>query len=115
MRRNRTTAILALLAAFLVAASLFAQGKPKAVAVEAIKDVGSLPKGEKISVDFVIRNDGDAPLEITNVQPACGCTVADFDKVIPPQGTGKVHATVDTTNFAGPISKGVTVFTNSPD
>lgn len=115
MRRNRKTAVLALTAMFLVATSLLAQGKPKAVAVEAIKDAGTTPKGEKISVDFLIRNEGDAPLEITNVQPACGCTVADFDKTIPPGGTGKVHASVDTTNFNGPISKGVTVYTNAPD
>lgn len=115
MPRSRNAAILALTALFLITSSLLAQGKPKAVAVEAIKDAGSVPKGDKITVDFVIRNDGDAPLEITNVQPACGCTVAEFDKLIAPGATGKVHAVVETTNFNGPISKGVTVFTNSPD
>ena len=41
-------------------------------------------KGDKIIHDFVIKNDGDADLQITNVQPACGCTVASFDKVIKP-------------------------------
>jgi hypothetical protein len=119
MHRNhlpvQKAAILALAASLLVTASLFAAGKPKAVAVEAIKDVGTVPKGDKITADFAIRNDGDAVLEITNVQPACGCTVADFDKTVQPGQTGKVHAVVDTTNFAGPISKGVTVFTNDPD
>lgn len=115
MPRSRKAAILALSALFLATTSLVAQGKPKAVAVEAIKDAGSIPKGEKIVVDFVIKNEGDAPLEITNVQPACGCTVAEYDKVIAPGGTGKVHAAVDTMNFNGPISKGVTVFTNSTE
>src|SRR5262249_19941213 len=92
-----------------------AAGKPKAVAAEAIKDMGTVAKGDKITSEFVIRNDGDAVLEITNVQPACGCTVADFDKTVPPGKTGKGRTVVDTTNFAGPISKGVTVFTNDPD
>jgi hypothetical protein len=115
MNRPMKTAILTLCAAVLVAAALFAQGKPKAVAVEPIKDASTVAKGEKIVHDFLIRNDGDAVLEITNVQPACGCTVAEFDKTIAPGQTGKVHAVLDTTTFNGPISKGVSVFTNDPD
>ncbi|MFY9824881.1 MAG: DUF1573 domain-containing protein [Thermoanaerobaculia bacterium] len=114
MQRQMKTVILALCAVLWVAAALFADGKPKAVAAEPIKDVGSIAKGEKAIADFVIRNDGDAVLEITNVQPACGCTVADYDKTIAPGKTGKVHAVVDTATFSGPISKGVTVFTNDP-
>jgi hypothetical protein len=118
MQRHMKTAILALCAAFLVAATFpaqsAAQGKPKAVAVEAIKDVGTVAKGEKIVQDFLIRNDGDAVLEITNIQPACGCTVAEFDKTIAPGKTGKVHASVDTSTFNGAIAKGMSVFTNDP-
>jgi hypothetical protein len=118
MQRHIKTAILALFAAFLVAVTLptqaIAQGKPKAAAVEAIKDVGTIAKGEKIVHDFLIRNDGDAVLEILSIQPACGCTVAEFDKSIAPGKTGKVHAVVDTSTFGGPISKGLTVFTNDP-
>lgn len=115
MERHIKTAILALFAILLVAASVFAAGKPKIVAAEPVKDVGTVAKGEKIVNDFVIRNEGDAVLEITNVQPACGCTVAEFDKSIAPGQTGKIHAVVDTTTFNGPISKGVSVFSNDPD
>ena len=115
MQRHMKTVILALCAAFLVAAVLLAaDGKPKAVVAEPIKDAGTVPKGEKVASDFVIRNDGDAVLEITQVQPACGCTVAEYDKTIAPGKTGKVHAVVDTSTFNGPIAKGVTVFTNDP-
>ncbi|HEV7504044.1 MAG TPA: DUF1573 domain-containing protein [Thermoanaerobaculia bacterium] len=114
MQRQMKNVILALCAAFLVAAVLFADGKPKAVVAEPIKDVGTVAKGEKATADFVIRNDGDAVLEITNVQPSCGCTVAEYDKTVAPGKTGKVHAVVDTASFSGPIAKGVTVFTNDP-
>jgi hypothetical protein len=41
--------------------------------------------------------------------------VADFDKVIKPGATGKLSAHVDTTAFAGPISKAVTLETNDPN
>ncbi len=114
MQRHMKTVILALCAAFLVAAVLSADGKPKAVAAEPIKDMGTVAKGDKVAADFEIRNEGDAVLEISNVQPACGCTVADFDKTVAPGKTGKVHAVVDTASFNGPITKGVTVFTNDP-
>lgn len=117
MNRPMKTAILALSCVLLVAATLLAQGaagKPKAVAVEPIKDVGFVTKGEMASNEFVIRNDGDAPLELREVRAACGCTVADYDKVIAPGKTGKVRVTVDTKSFNGPTAKGVTVYTNDP-
>jgi hypothetical protein len=97
------------------ATTLLAQAGPKAVPVEPIKDVGIVAKGDKVVHDFVIRNEGTAPLQITDVRASCGCTVVDFDKTIAPGQTGKVHAEIDTTTFNGPIAKGVTVFTNDPD
>jgi hypothetical protein len=88
--------------------------KPKAVPVEAVTDAGTVPKGEKIVHDFELRNEGNAPLQVTDVRPACGCTVASYDKTIAPGKTGKVHVVVDTVNFSGPVNKGVTVYTNDP-
>lgn len=117
MKRHLKTVNLALCCAILVAASLFAQGgasAPKAVAVELVKDVGVVPKGEMAIHEFQIRNEGNAPLELREVMSSCGCTVAHFDTVIAPGQTGKVHMTVDTTTFNGPIAKGVTVYTNDP-
>jgi len=81
---------------------------------EKIKDFGTVPKGDKIRATFDVRNTGKAPLEITQVRPTCGCTVASFDRTIPPGGTGKIAAEVDTTGFSGPISKAVLMFSNDP-
>ncbi len=89
-----------------------ASGQPKAVVVQAIKDVGSVAKGDQLAEDFEIRNDGNAPLEITDVRPACGCTVAHYDRTVAPGRSGVVHLVIDTTSFTGPVAKGVTVFTN---
>lgn len=133
MRRN----ILVLSAAVLVAGSVMAQApqppgavdqKPPAFApkkapegpqptimiAEKIKDVGQVAKGEKVRAVFEVKNTGQAPLEISQVRPTCGCTVADFDRTIPPGGSGKVVAEVDTAGFNGPISKAVLVFSNDP-
>ncbi len=118
MKRHVTTAILALASILIVAGALIAQapaGKPKAVAVEPIGDVGDVAKGDNAAHDFVLKNEGSVDLQITNVMPACGCTVARYDKVIAPGKTGTVHVVVDTTTFTGPIAKYVTVFTNDPE
>ena len=119
MKRHLGTAILALCAIMLAAAFALAADtaatKPKAVAAEPIKDVGTVAKGDKINYDFMIKNDGTAPLLITEVRPACGCTVVDFDKRIPVGQSGKVHVTIDTASFTGAIAKGVSVFTNDTD
>lgn len=86
----------------------------KAVVTEPIKEAGSVAKGDKVTEDFEIRNDGPAPLTISDVKASCGCTVASFDKTIPPGKSGKVHVVVDTVTFTGPIAKGVTVYTDDP-
>lgn len=87
---------------------------PAAVALEMIKDFGVVNKGQRVTHEFQIRNDGAAVLQITEVRPSCGCTVADFDKTVAPGETGKVKATVDTRNFKGGIAKSVRVYTNDP-
>lgn len=87
---------------------------PRLTIVEPVKEYGTVPKGEKLDWAFLVKNSGDADLQIIAARPGCGCTVADFDKVIKPGETGKVTAHVDTTAFAGPISKTVTLETNDP-
>jgi len=88
---------------------------PRLSIVEPVKDYGTVAKGDKLDAVFLIKNTGNADLQIISAKPGCGCTVADFDKVIKPGETGKVSAHVDTTNFAGPIAKGVTVESNDPN
>jgi len=87
---------------------------PRLTIVEPVKDYGTISKGEKLDWSFVVKNTGDADLQIIAAKPGCGCTVADFDKVIKPGETGKVTAHVDTAAFAGPIAKTVTLETNDP-
>ena len=88
---------------------------PTAVALETIKDFGVVNKGQRVTHEFKIRNAGDATLNITEVRPSCGCTVAEFDKAIAPGEEGKIIATVDTRNFKGGIAKSVRIFTNDAE
>lgn len=105
---------LALAAPFAVAQEKAAEPAkgPRLTIVEPIKDFGVVPKGQKLDWSFEIRNTGTSDLEILAAKPGCGCTVADFDKIIKPGQSGKVTAHVDTSTFAGPIAKPVTLETN---
>ena len=108
----RSSRVSAYAIATLVAASLGAQGKPVAVLVDPIQDAGMITKGELIERTFQIRNEGDEPLNILEVKPACGCTVAEYDRTIAPGATGSIKAAVKSAGFDGPIAKGITVRTN---
>jgi len=77
-------------------------------------DAGKVRRGEKIEARFALRNEGTGTLAIREARPACGCTVATFDREIAPGGEGEVHATVDTSRFTGAITKTVAVVTNDP-
>lgn len=122
MKRQPTLAILTLSTAILLAGAFAAGAQeqkqaahPRATVVDSIKDFGKVAKGAELNHDFLIKNEGKAPLRITRVTPACGCTVASFDREIAPGKTGKVHATIDTSTLAGPTARGIAVYTDDPE
>lgn len=119
MQHRRAWTVLWILLLGMGVGALFADqaqaSQPKAVAEEMIKDFGSVNKGRRLTHEFVIRNDGDAVLEITEVKPSCGCTVAEHPASIPPGGRGVIKAAVDTRNFKGGIAKSVRVYTSDPE
>src|SRR5436190_15616324 len=53
-----------------------AVGKPKIQFATPIYDFGKMKVGEPVKWEFVFTNTGTALLEITGVQPGCGCTTA---------------------------------------
>ena len=79
------------------------------------KDAGTVAKGQMVEATFVVKNSGGSDLIISDARPSCGCTVASFDKIIKPGQEGKIHSSVDTKSFSGPISKSVLVVSNDPD
>jgi hypothetical protein len=102
---------------FFVAVTLAATAaaSPRITLVDPVKDFGTVPKGEVLNWDFTIKNTGDEDLQILRVQPACGCTVAEFDSVIAPGQTGRVVAQLRTESFQGPINKPISIQSNDPD
>ena len=115
----KRTIVAAIAVCFLVAVlptwSQDSAGKPKMEIIEPVFDAGEIYRTKsKIEHSFVIRNTGTAELRILNARPACGCTITEYDKVIAPNATGKVNATVDISHFKGSIEKGIDISTNDP-
>lgn len=100
------------LAAF--AALAFAQTGPSLAVDEPVKDLGIVESGSTVRHTFVLRNDGEEALRIRDVDPDCGCTVVDYDRVIDPGTSGRITAAVDVSTFFGPIAKYLVVYTNDP-
>ena len=75
----------------------------------------TVPAGQMVLHDFIVQNNGDAPLLIEEVEPDCGCTAVDFSKQIPPNGKGKVTVKLNTIDYGGNfITKYVEIFSNDP-
>ena len=88
--------------------------KPKIVIEPMEYDFGETTQGAVVKHTFVVKNMGDAPLEIT-ARPSCGCVTPYFDKVIEPGKEGKIEAELRTAGFRGAQIKTIQVTSNDPD
>jgi len=70
-------------------APLLAQ--PRADIPVTVQDFGQVWDYQTLKHVYVVRNSGDKELRILEVDPDCACTVANYDRVIPPGGEGKVN------------------------
>ena len=71
-------------------------------------------KTEKLYAVFNFKNTGDAPLILEQVKPGCGCTVVQYDTLIPPGKAAKISAQVNIKGYhSGPLSKSINVKSNA--
>jgi hypothetical protein len=79
-------------------------------------DAGEAKPGSSVSYDFVVFNDGQAPLLISDVVPGCGCSVASFPEKVAPGESGVVTLTVDLyKEWAGHnVNKAAVILSNDP-
>ncbi|MFM8805375.1 MAG: DUF1573 domain-containing protein [Planctomycetia bacterium] len=84
---------------------------------------GTVGVGAKGFHEFVIRNAGAAPLELTKGATSCTCTVSDFEekeggstgpKVVPPGGSTKLKVQWRGKGDGGPFRQQASVLTNDP-
>ena len=89
-------------------------GGPKIQFDEMIHDFGRITGGQVVKHTFVFTNSGDQVLELSNVQPSCGCTTAgEWSHKVEPGKTGNIPIQFNSGNFGGEIHKTITVTSNS--
>lgn len=82
--------------------------------LDSSKSLGTIESGQVLKINYRFRNSGTKPLVITNVQPGCGCTVADYPKApIAPGGEGEILASFDSKGKEGQQKKNITVYANT--
>ncbi len=88
---------------------------PKVEIASPNHDFGEQWVGGQLKHTFEIKNVGDKPLNVLNVKPSCGCTLAGkYDKLIAPGATGKIPVSVNSTKLFGKFKKTIRVTTNDP-
>ena len=78
-------------------------------------DYGEIEQGGDGKTEFVFTNTGTEPLIISKAKGSCGCTVPEWPKEpIAPGAKASIKVKYDTKRV-GPISKSVTITSNSVD
>jgi hypothetical protein len=91
---------------------------PKIEFATPIYEFGKIKSGDPVKYTYYFTNTGTETLEISRVQPSCGCTTAgDFSKKVEPGQTGNIPIQFNSGNFNGNVYKTITVSSsakNSP-
>lgn len=86
---------------------------PKIVFATPVYDFGQIKSGESVKYTFVFTNAGNRLLEVSGVQPACGCTAAgEWTRQVEPNQTGSIPIQFNSAGFGGNVGKTITVTCN---
>ncbi len=91
-----------------------ATGAPQAVIGATTFDFGQIYEDRALTHTFVIKNTGDAPLQIEDVDPDCACTASSYNKTIPPDGEGGITLTIKPFSVLHQFKKETKVRLNDP-
>ena len=76
---------------------------------------GEMDSSRDVEHTFILKNEGDLSLEIRQVRPSCGCTVANISQnTIPPGGQAEVTTRLSLRGRQGAQHKTITVESNDP-
>ena len=79
-------------------------------------DFGKINGGDVVKHEFFFTNVGSQTLEVSNVQPSCGCTTAgEWSRTVAPGKTGSIPIQFNSGTYSGPVEKSITVTCNDPN
>ena len=108
--------ILSTLCMALVAVAMMAQ-QPVITFEKTEHDFGKINEGDgRVSTEFIFKNEGMAPLILSNVRASCGCTTPSWTKEpIEPGKTGTITVTYNPNGRPGRFQKTVTITSNASE
>lgn len=93
--------------------ALGAMGQPRFSSNKEIHNFGQIEWKHPVSVQYVITNTGDKPLVLTNVDPSCACSIAQWTQTpIAPGDKGTVTVDFDA-KALGRFDKSVAIYSNA--
>ena len=93
--------------------ALAAVAQPRFTSNTEMYSFGQIEWKHPATVQYIITNTGDAPLVLTEVEPDCACTVAQWTQTpIAPGEKGTVNVTFDA-KALGHFQKSVTIYSNA--
>jgi hypothetical protein len=107
---------IALSALLFLAAAAGTHAAPHLVVDQPDYDFGTVSNGQELLHDFVVRNTGDAELDLTRVASSCAsCLQALIETAtIPPGGRSLLHARLETRLLDGPVFRVIWLYSNDP-
>ena len=108
--------IVSIFAFALCAMAMMAQ-KPVITFTKTEHDFGKInEEGGRVSVEFQFKNEGMAPLVLSNVRASCGCTTPKWTKEpVEPGQTGVITVTYNPNGRPGRFQKTVTITSNATE
>jgi hypothetical protein len=88
---------------------------PRAVTGATSYNFGQVLEDQALTHAFLIQNAGTAPLLIQELDPDCACTVASYEKTIPPGGQGEITLTIKPFSVLHQFKKMTKVRLNDPE
>ena len=88
---------------------------PRLVCEAPVFNFGTVDNAQSVEHTFVLRNEGDLSLEIGQVRPSCGCTVASVsERMVPPGGETRITSRLSLAGRQGQQHKVITIESNDP-
>ncbi len=103
------------LAVMFLAVGIAAGASPRVALTESTHDFGKVFEDKALIYTFLVKNEGNAPLRVEDVDPDCACTVADYDRTIPPGGQGRITLSIKPYSVLREFIKQAKVKFNDPD
>lgn len=90
------------------------EGKAKIEATPQTLDLGEIQTGKMKSGVFIVKNSGNADLEIKHIEGSCSCTKLSISrKKIKPNQTAKVRFSLHAINATGKVTHRILLRNNS--